>query len=89
MATTLVTIAPSVPASPAWTYISCTGCGTNFAFNLHADWTTWQTWAYQVDEPTSYDVSYKTAQNRAKFSAFILEVRCVTAAQWDGCLIKS
>ena len=91
MATTLVTIAPNVPSSPTWTQIPCTGCASStlFAYNLHADWTTWQTWAYQVDEPTIYDVSYKTAQNRAKFSAFILQIQCVTAAQWDGCLIKS
>ena len=90
MATTLVTIAPSVPSSPSWTYIPCTGCGTdNFAYNLHADWSTWQTWAYQVDEPTIYDVSYRTSLNRAKFSAFILIVQCKTAAQWDGCIIKS
>lgn len=90
MATTLVTIAPSVPASPTWSYITCNGCGTDlFAYNLHADWTTWQTWAYQVDEPTIYDVSYRTALNRTKFSAFILQVQCKHSQQNDGCIIKS
>merc|ERR1719382_326843 len=86
---TLNSIQPSVPTDPSWNYFTCAECSTNFAYYLSADWTTWQTWAYQVAQPAEYDVPYKTALNEEKFSAFILMTRCVTAADWDGCIFKS
>ena len=90
MATSLSSIQPILPTSPTWNYMTCAACtGNKFGYYLDSDWTTWQTWAYQVDEPATYDVPYKTAQNRAKFSAFILNTRCLTTAEGDGCMYKS
>ena len=90
MATTLATIQPKLPTSATFNYFTCTACtGNKFGYYLDSDWTTWQTWAYQVDEPSIYDVPYKTAQNREKFSAFILVTSCTTAAEGDACIFKS
>ena len=63
MTLTLSSIAPSVDSSPNWKTVGCTGCGSNFKYNLDSDWTTWQTWAYEVAEPNKYFVSQKETDN--------------------------
>ena len=89
MTTALSSIEPSVPSSPSWNDLSCTDCSGTFSYYLHADWTTWQTWEYEVADPTTYAVTELETDHAETFSAFILMIQCTTANDYDGCCFKS
>ena len=63
---------------------SCTECGTNFKYNLSADNDTWYEWKAAVEQPLVYTVNDIETTNAEKFSAFVLNVRLVVAATFDG-----
>ena len=90
MSETLAAIAPDLPTSPSWVTTTCADCtGDVFKYYLYADWTTWQTWAYQVAQPEDYSVTDEETANEQKFSAFILAVACTTVDDGDACIFKS
>ena len=63
---------------------SCSDCTDKFYYNLSSDNDTWYEWKAAVEQPLVYTVNTIETTNAEKFSAFVLNVKIVTAATFDG-----
>ena len=75
---------PSVPVFTAWQVIE-----PKFKYRLAADELTWWAWKDSVENRQDFLVDPIDQENAKKFSSFILQTKCKTGTQYDGCCLIS